>query len=308
VKENSVTLLEIVKEFHTESATFNPPASADDLRDLEHAFNGLPDQAFFLYEDHNGSAQNPQVGDRDIAARLMPIKEVIETQAALTMLRDSLSTIGSLAWLWTDDNSNYVGVYTDGPLHGLLCILNHEEPILIPAFRSIESFMYRLLSEARHKGQDGAYDIPSVPQDFPQSVPDVANDESDMQLALLFRERYRSETSEDMRRLCALCSICLTPIESTAEVTPFLEDPDMWVPEAAIRLLELRSWKESTEQLEKLAREGHPNGDAAAMRFLARMNTNESRSTIARLRQSLQGQKLKALEMWTRAPLHPPTW
>jgi hypothetical protein len=30
-----VTLLEIVKEFRTESATFNPPASADDLRDLE---------------------------------------------------------------------------------------------------------------------------------------------------------------------------------------------------------------------------------------------------------------------------------
>jgi hypothetical protein len=303
-----VTLLEMVEEFHTESTSFNLPASTEDLSDLKRAFNCLPDQALLLYKDHNGSDQIPQVGDRKIAARLMPIKEVIETQAALTVLRGSVPTIESPAWLWTDDNSNYIGLYTDGPLRGWLCILNHEEPILTPAFRSIESFMYCLLSEARRKGSEGAYDIPSLPREIPELLSDGANDESDMQLALLFREQYRIESGEDMRRLYALCSICLIPVENTAEIAPFLEDPDMWVPEAAVRLFELRGWKGPTEQLEKLAREGHPNGDTAAMRLLVRMNTDESRSAIARLRQSLQGQKLKQIEMWARTPLQPPRW
>jgi len=304
-----VNLREIIKEFRTEFANLNMPASTEDLRDLEHAIGGLPDQVLILYRDHNGSAQLPQVRDRKLAARLMPIEEVITTQAALNRLRDSLPTIGALAWLWSDDNSNYCGVYMDGPLRGWLCILDHEEPILTPAFRSIESFMSRLLSEARQTEQSGACDIPSVPRGVPGSVPDGGNDKSDLQLALHFREQYNAESLEAMRRLCAFCSICLTPYGSTAEVTPFLEDRDMWIPEAAVRLLELRHWEGGTEQLEKLAREGSPNGDTAAMRLLAQMNTDESRSTIARLRQSIQGRKLRALEMWTRArtPIQPPT-
>jgi len=101
-----VNLREIIKEFRTEFANLNMPASTEDLRDLEHAIGGLPDQVLILYRDHNGSAQLPQVRDRKLAARLMPIEEVITTQAALNRLRDSLPTIGALAWLWSDDNSN----------------------------------------------------------------------------------------------------------------------------------------------------------------------------------------------------------
>jgi hypothetical protein len=221
-----------------------------------------------------------------------------------------LPAIGPVAWLWTDDNSNYCGIYTDGPLRGWLCILDHEEPMLTPAFRSIASFITRLFTEVRQKDRGGAYDLPSVPRDVPETVPHVEDDELDQKLALYFREQHRNESDEAMRRLYAFCSICLTPFEHTSEVIPFLEDQDMWVPEAAVRLLEIRQWDAGTEQLEKLAREGRPNGDYAAMRLLARMKTDDSQQAIARLNRYLQGQKLKTLEMWTRPGirLQPPSW
>ena len=303
-------LQEIIHEFHTEFTNLNLPASTEDLRDLEQAIGGLPDQALILYKDHNGSAQVPQARDRKLAARLMPIGEMIATQATLTKVLGGLPAIGPLAWMWSDDNSNYCGVYTGGPLRGWLCILDHEEPILTPAFRSIESFTSRLLTEARRKEQSSARDILSVPREVPGSVPDEVNDEPDLRLALHFREQYNHESREAMRWLCAVCSICLTPFGNTADVTAFLEDRDTWIPEAAVRLLEIRNWKAGTEQLEKLAREGRPNGDSAAMRLLARMKTADAYQSIARLKGHLQGQKLKALEMWTRPGIHlqPPSW
>ena len=84
----------------------------------------------------------------------------------------------------------------------------------------------------------------------------------------------------------------------------------MWIPSAAVRLLEVRNWKSAVEQLETLALDGHPNGDSAAIRALARMDTDEARQAITRLRRSLTGQKLKVLEMWTsgRIQAQPARW
>jgi hypothetical protein len=126
----------------------------------------------------------------------------------------------------------------------------------------------------------------------------------------MFRQLYGNEPDGDLRRLYAFCSICLTPVESTADVLSFLEDKDMWTPEAAVRLLEVRRYREGVQQLERLAREGGPNGDSAAMRLLVRMNTNQSRLAIANLKRCLDGQKLKSLEIWVnrRFPLQPPQW
>ena len=77
-------LQEIIHEVHTEFTNLNRPASTEDLSDLEQAIGSLPDQALILYKDHNGSAQVPQARDRKLAARLMPIGEMIATQATLT--------------------------------------------------------------------------------------------------------------------------------------------------------------------------------------------------------------------------------
>ena len=53
-------------------------------------------------------------------------------------------------------------------------------------------------------------------------------------------------------------------------------------------------------ELERLAIEGGPNGDRAAMRRLVRMDTPESRAALARIRASVSGQKLATLDLWER--------
>jgi hypothetical protein len=247
---------------------------------------------------------------------MLPVDEVIQTHTTMMPYVDAMPKVGPVTWCWTDDNSNYCGILTDGPLSGWLTVFDHEEPMLTPAFRSIGSFMERVLvSVADDDGgeqmaQSPALDIPSIAREVPESIPHAGNFDTDKALAASFRRLYVNEQNNDLRRLYAFCSICLTPFENTAEVLPFLADNDMWTPEAAVRLLEVRRFPEGVPELEKLAREGGPNGDSAAMRQLVRVSTDQSRHAIARLKATLKGRKLQSLEMWVnrRFSLQEPQW
>src|SRR5205085_1865357 len=76
--------------------------------------------------------------------------------------------IGRIAWLWSDDNSNFAGLYTDGPLAGWLVKLDHDEPMLAPAWRSVGSFLERLLDSAPGTAvANAAVDLPALPRDVP---------------------------------------------------------------------------------------------------------------------------------------------
>ena len=302
-------LCEIIAKIRANFDGFNSSADGDDLVELAKLYGTLPADVSRLYQDHDGSDVVPSRGKRSLVARLMPLSEVGETCSTLSECE--FPKVGSILWLWTDDNSNYCGVYADGPLRGWICVLNHEEPMLTPAFRATASFLSRLFDDAcRADSRTAACDIPTLSREIPQLLSDPANLESDRQLVALFRQRYKQEPDEDLRRLNAHCAICLTPVEDTRQVLSFLTDADMWTPDAAIRLLEVRQWRDGTEELERLAREGGPNGDSAAMRLLARMDTNQSREAIVRLKSVLQGDKLKALVMWTdgKIKLQPPRW
>jgi hypothetical protein len=304
-------LREVISSTRSKFSGFNPPAMTNDLVKLQESLGVPPEDVRLLYQDHDGSDHLPRVDGASLAARLMPIAEVIKTRDAMEAYANALPKVGEIAWLWTDDNSNYCGVYTDGMLRGWLCVLDHEEPMLTPAFRSIASFMSRLLADAiTEEGERGASDLPQLRREIPRTSDDSSHLQQDRELALKFRQRYSEETDDDLRRLFAFCSICLTLVEDTKDVIVFLRDKDMWTPEAAVRLLEIRRWLGEVEQLEELALEGKPNGDGAAMRLLARMNTKLSRQAVARLKHALQGTKLKTLEMWTdrRLSLQPPRW
>ena len=306
-----MNLLEALREMELEFSGFNPAATREELNKLQQELGTMPDEVLAVYQTHNGSNGLPRGRSRRAVARLMPVDEVMETGASIRSLGDRLPAFGRIGWLWTDDNSNYCGIYIDGPLKNWLRVLDHEDQMLAPAFRSISSFTARLLNEARKPDEQSlACDLPSLERDIPELIPHSESEAYDMLLASKFMEQYRGATDEGMRRLFAFCSICLTPFERTEDVLSFFQDPDMWTPEAAVRLLEARQWTSCVEQLEILARDGRPNGDSAAIRLLVRMDTEHSRRAIARLRELLEGQKLRVLEMWTsgRVRLSPPRW
>ncbi len=97
----------------------------------------------------------------------MPVREVLDTGAALSAIDEPIPQVGSIAWLWTDDNSNYAGIYVDGPLEAWICVFDREEPMLAPAFRSTESFLSRLLDDACCADpKRSACDIPGLRERF----------------------------------------------------------------------------------------------------------------------------------------------
>ncbi|MGD9722517.1 MAG: hypothetical protein AB7O59_13510 [Pirellulales bacterium] len=291
---------------------FNPPADERAIAKLQTTLGPLPADVLDLYRNHDGQAELPFRDDTWLSCRLVPIAEAIKMNEQCAWFVEGTPALGKITLLWTDDNSNYLGVYTTGELTSWLTVLNHEEPILVPAYRSAGAFYDRLVSTIPGLAteDDCAYDLTMVPRELPMIIDDPQHVTDDRSLATSFRDRYEREPDADMRRLYAMCAMCLTPAADTESLLPFLRDPDMWSPASAVTVLGLRGFTAAVDELERLARDGGANGDSAAMRELVRMDTNAARSAIARLKSSLSGQKLQVLEQWTepRSLLHPPRW
>ena len=302
-----MSLQSVMQQFRAEVQGLRPAAGEGDLARLRKSCGPLPEQVITLYQDHDGSDQYPAIPRKTLPLRLMPIAEVLKTREQMAPYEKRMAKVGPIAWFWTDDNSNYAGVYLDGLLAGWVCVLDHEEPLLVPSFRYVESFMVHLLADLRGvHGKNRFCDLPSLRREYPKSAPDAAHDDQDWVFSEIFRKQWTDEADAELAQLFAMCGICLTPFEKTSEASVFLDVDDMWIPAAAVRLLAIRRWRGGVEQLERLARDGHPNGDGAAIGLLARMNTNESRNAVTRLRRTLTGQKLQILEMCARGPLRPP--
>ncbi len=291
---------------------FNPGADVRALKHLQSAFGKLPAEVLNLYRNHDGQDQRPLQGDVWLGSRLMSIEEVIATNEQCSWFVEGTPRLGDLALLWTDDSSNYLGVYTTGHLAGWLTMLDHEEPILVPAYRSVSGFYDCLLRSLPGVAgeEEQAVDLPTVPREIPQISNDPRHLASDRQLVAAFRELHRYELDADLRRLYAMCAIGLTPIEDTNSVVAFFADQDMWICESAVTLLEVRRFHSAIDELERLAQEGTMNAASAAMRLLVRMRTNPSRQALARLNGSLTGQKLATLCQWLElgSRLQPPRW
>jgi hypothetical protein len=118
------------------------------------------------------------------------------------------------------------------------------------------------------------------------------------------------ETCEGFNRPASTSAIeaLLLPAPDTALAVELLQDPDMWTPEKAVVLLELRGYERAVPELEQLARGGHPNGDSAALRALARLQSPGAAAALERLQGVLAGQKRSLLDQWRRARLLPPRW
>lgn len=286
---------ELISLLRQHQEDLNPPAGENLVSSLR-AEVGSPliDPIILIYRDHNGSPAPSRQLDVSLPVRLMSIDEVLRMDRDIESIWDQMAHLGRIWLFWTDDNSNYIGMYTDGPVAGWLTVLSHDSPQLTPAFRSVENFV-RVLVGSRENPR--VCDAATIPTDVPVVVDDPSTVEADRRLASHFRDLYHAEQDDDMRRLYAETSIVLTPVADTASIVEFLADPDMWTPEAAALLLGKRRVTSAIPALGQLAEHGHPNGDGAAIRALAAMRTSEAQRELDRLSKVLQGQKHKYLSM-----------
>ncbi len=76
--------------------------------------------------------------------RLLSIEETLEFYEATRTWPDDFG----IRYFWYDENSNYAGVYLQGPLTGRVCLLAHDSDIdQTPRWRSVRGFLAFLAAE-----------------------------------------------------------------------------------------------------------------------------------------------------------------
>jgi hypothetical protein len=278
---------ELILRFRTLDMCFNPPLSPQASEALERSLAcKLSADVIALYRDHDGSRVDaPGIWP----LHLMSAAEAIEFHRAT-------GNSATWAWtdvraLWTDHQSNYAGVYVQGPLEGRVCILDHEEPDLSPVYRSIPSFLESLLESAA-----GDADWQAMPTDYPvdrgisivgEKPATAADRDMDWVTAQSLVPQYRGARNEDEKRYLAYSIMALTPPDRVDTLLEFLEDDDMWTQERACWIFGRRKYQPAVGRLAVMALRGQHNGQIKAILVLGRIGSPECKDHLTSLAREL---------------------
>lgn len=239
----------------------------------------FPSELWDLYE----TIQDPAKSESG-PFRLMPIEEVKDLREAMYGFnwRDSCA-------FWTDDNSNYAGIYLDGPLRGRIYFLSHDEPDFSPVYRSLSSFL-KTIREAKSREKDW-YEMPTdyfTPTDYylhqdgkPLPATEIER-KSDLEAMTTLRLQFdqTSLLDDDERRFVCFCIMDLTPLDDLKYVLEFLSDKDMWTQERAALILGVHKYSPAIDRLAEIAINGSGNGVYAAINALGRIGTSKCLNAI----------------------------
>ncbi|MEK4428727.1 HEAT repeat domain-containing protein [Paenibacillus sp. FSL M7-0802] len=173
--------------------------------------------------------------------------------------------------LWTDDHSNYVGIYVEGPLAYKLCYISHEETDLSPAYRSA----FSLITELE---QNPALEWEQLRKDYPSgediSTEQLAEDIRCMNELRALLEKD-SPVDDDVRCQLLYSLMAITPTCELDSLLPYLDDEDMYVQERACVLLGHHGYEPATELLKEVVKHGSPNGKLAARKALSMIRSKQ---------------------------------
>lgn len=160
----------------------------------------------------------------------------------------------------SDQNSNYCCIYIDGPMKGMICYLDHEEASLEPKFKNITNLLKTINAAV------DAYDFSDLDEklfDFP-----LSKNIDDFKERVLIIEQliasFNTETDDDIKQQIAFSIMALTSIDEIENnIYPFLDDPNMYIQERAIRILGFHKYMPAKEQLINLKTNAKHNGKIA---------------------------------------------
>lgn len=201
-------------------------------------------------------------------SRLRPLssEEITELISAL----QGMMGFTELLPLWTNDHSDYIGVYVHGVLRGKVCYISHEETDLSPGFRSVESFLAAVQQCPEQEWEELTKDYPTGSELSKQE------EAEDIQcLNGLLMKIEQGEVDDDERCLLLYSVMALTPSSQLDSLLPYLDDEDMYVQERACGVLGHHRYIPAKEKLEVVAKQGMHNGKAAAARALSRIRQQQ---------------------------------
>lgn len=199
----------------------------------------------------------------DFLIRLLSFEEAMEVYL---YLHEDVN-ISEVFPLWTDDNSNYVGVYMLGPLTGKVCFIDHEEIDLSPVYPRVQTIIKALLESPKS-------DWYELPRYYPCSKEntDKLQLKQDVQTINELKNLLKNDELNEAKRTQYLFSImALTPRAQLHEILPLLDDSDMWVQERAAEILGFHRYVPASEKLNWVKEHGQHNGKLAAELALKRI-------------------------------------
>jgi len=199
----------------------------------------------------------------DFLIRLLSFEEAMEVYL---YLHEDVN-ISEVFPLWTDDNSNYVGVYMLGPLTGKVCFIDHEEIDLSPVYPYVQTIIKALLESP----ESDWYELPRY---YPCSKEntDKLQLKQDVQTINELKNLLKNDELNEAKRTQYLFSImALTPRAQLHEILPLLDGSDMWVQERAAEILGFHRYVPASEKLNWVKEHGQHNGKLAAELALKRI-------------------------------------
>lgn len=262
---------ELIERIRTVKPDLSPGLDSRSIEEFERALGApLPADLVELYRDHNG-----------MPPFLLPMRSL----SSADVIRDSAAIRNAFpgtlapetAVFWTDDNSNYAGVFLSEPLSHRVFFLDHEEPDDSPRFRSVHSLVSALVANPDRDWCELSSDYP-----FRQGRDAFAID--DRTLSHFYLEQYR-DNPVDRRK--AFIAMALLPLGDTGLVLPLLKDADPWVQERACETVGFHGYAPGIALLADVARTGHGNGRIASIRALQRIGSREARLVLSDLSKEL---------------------
>lgn len=205
--------------------------------------------------------------DQIFFLRLMDSDEIIEVAEFMS----EIEVYQDIIPLWTDDNSNYIGVYIQGASKYRICYINHEETDLSPGFRSISSFITKL-------GLHPNFDWDELEKDYPSEI-EISSTEMDEDLSCIDELNNLISSNQlendDIRCQYIFSIMALTPIKHLESLIKYLDDEDMYVQEKACEIIGFHRYIPAREKLLEVSKNGMHNGKLAAKRALARIREKQ---------------------------------
>jgi hypothetical protein len=271
-----VTMQLQLARLHARGDATAAPATADEMEELTRVLGvPLPPAIRRIYEDHG--AEDARF---ELCLRLLSPTEAAQ---AITDLRGSGVPFedNELGTFWTDDDSNYVGVFASGQLAGRVFKIDHEEISPEPCWRSIESFYDALLD-----GRGAELAWCDLATDYPRHATDQApaDDALASRLFALYAEQPDSAAGQRAVYQALALSSAAT---HEAHVVSLLQSDDMWVQERAVQIL--GHWRRETAipSIVEVVRTGQHNGRTAGIAALKRIGSRDARIALNSLRQEL---------------------
>lgn len=219
--------------------------------------------------------------DRDNSQSIYRVMDTTEIKEILNVLRDT-PCYKDICPIFSDDNSNYVGIYHCGPLEGKIRYLNHEETDLSPGYRNIENLVNNMLKYPYYEWEE-------LPHDYPTLEAEDKKFEEDSNRVICEIDKIISneDMDEDYKQQLIYSKLTMMPYLETEKLYSYLISDDMYIQEKAVEIIRKRKYKPAAEHLYEVAKNGMQNGKILAIKALREINTKECNEYIKELKNIL---------------------